>query len=246
MRSIRVKKKYYTLVINLLSGRIAWAGRGRNKEALEPFWKELKRSNAKIKAVCCDLSASYWSAIKENLPKADVVFDKFHLVKLMQENLDEIRKQLWREATGLMKRKIKGTRYLLLSKYSDLREDQLPTLQEALDANEPLWKGYLMKEMLDCIWTQNSKEEMENVLNSWCLTAAQSGVRQLQKVAKTFATHASGILAWFDHRISNGRMEGINNKVKTMLRKHYGLRDERFFILRLLSLHEQKFCLTGF
>ena len=64
-------------------------------------------------------------------------------------------------------------------------------------------------------------------------------------MAKTLATHATGILNWWEHRISNGRMEGINNKVKTMLRKHYGLRDERFFILRLLSLHETKFSLTG-
>ena len=64
-------------------------------------------------------------------------------------------------------------------------------------------------------------------------------------MAKTLAIHASGILSWWENPISNGRMEGINNKIKAMLRQHYGLRDERFFILRLLSLHETKLNLSG-
>ena len=75
--------------------------------------------------------------------------------------------------------------------------------------------------------------------------AAGSGVRQVMSMAKTVATHSWGILIWWDHPISNGRMEGINNKVKTMLRQHYGWRDERFFILRPLGLHEAKFKLAG-
>lgn len=245
MRSIRVKKKFYTLIIDLMTGRIVWAGPGKAKSDLKPFWKLLKESGAKIKAACCDLSATYWSAIQDHLPGTAVVFDKFHLVKLMNDGLDEIRRQMWREATGLMKKSVKGTRYLLLRNSQDLDEDQLVSLEASLEVNEPLWKAYLMKELLSYIWKAESKSEMESTLRSWCLIAAQSGVRQLQKIAKTFAVHVSGILAWFDHRISNGRMEGINNKVKAMLRRHYGLRDERFFILRLLSLHEQKLCLTG-
>jgi transposase len=114
-----------------------------------------------------------------------------------------------------------------------------------LEANEPLGKGYVIKEMMGLIWQQSSRRKMEAYLREWCLLAAGSGVRQLQSMAKSVAVHASGILAWWDHRISNGRMEGINHKVKTMLRQHYGLRDERFFILRLLGLHEAKFKLAG-
>ena len=118
-------------------------------------------------------------------------------------------------------------------------------VKAALAANEPLWKGYVIKEMMGLIWEQTSRRKMEAYLKEWCLLAAGSGVRQLQSMAKSVAIHASGILAWWEHPISNGRMEGINNKVKAMLRQHYGLRDVRFFILRLLGLHEAKFKLSG-
>jgi len=86
---------------------------------------------------------------------------------------------------------------------------------------------------------------MEAFLREWCLLTAGTGIKVLQTMAKTLASHATGILNWWDNPISNGRREGINNKIKAMLRQHYGLRDERFFILRLLGLHETKFRLSG-
>lgn len=239
------EKKFYTLVIDLESGRIVWVARGKQKAVLKPFWRALRKAKAKIQAVCCDLAVGYWSSVVEHLPKAAVVFDRFHLVKLMNEKLDDLRRALWREAEGLMKQTVKGTRYLLLMRRDKLGEEQLPKLEAALKANEPLWKGYVLKECLSLIWGQTTRRQMEQVLKEWCLLAAGSGVRQLQAMARTVATHAWGILSWWDHPISNGRMEGINNKVKAMLRQHYGLRDERFFILRLLGLHEAKFKLSG-
>jgi transposase len=239
------QKKFYTLVIDLESGRIVWVAKGKKGASLQPFWRALRKGKAKIEAICCDLAAAYWSAVVDNLPRAAVVFDRFHLVKLMNEKLDDLRRALWREAQGLMRQTVKGTRYLLLMRRDNLGEEQFPKLDAALAANEPLWKGYVLKECLGLIWEQTTRRRMEHVLKEWCLLAAGSGVRQLQAMAKTVATHAWGILNWWDHPISNGRMEGINNKVKTMLRQHYGLRDERFFMLRLLGLHEAKFKLSG-
>jgi transposase len=238
-------QKFYTLVIDLESGRIVWVARGKQGKSLKPFWRALRKAKAKIQAVCCDLSAAYWRALVDNLPEAAVVFDRFHVVKLMNEKLDDLRRALWREAQGLMKQTVKGTRYLLLMRRDKLGEEQLPKLEAALAANEPLWKGYVIKEMMGLIWEQTSRRKMEAYLKEWCLLAAGSGVRQLQSMAKSVAKHANGILAWWEHPISNGRMEGINNKVKAMLRQHYGLRDVRFFILRLLGLHEAKFKLSG-
>lgn len=238
-------KKFYTLVIDLESGRIVWVAKGKQGHTLKPFWRALRLAKVKIEAVCCDLSAAYWRAVVEHLPKAAVVFDRFHLVKLMNERLDDLRRALWREATGLMKQTVKGTRYLLLMRLDKVGEEQLPRLEAAVKANEPLWTGYVAKEMMRLIWEQPTKRRMASYLQEWCVIAAGSGLRQLQRMARTLSAHAWGILNWWDHPISNGRMEGINNKVKTMLRQHYGLRDERFFILRLLGLHEAKFRLTG-
>ena len=238
-------RKFYTLVIDLESGRIVWVAKGKQGKTLRPFWRALRKAKARIQAVCCDLSAAYWGAVVEHLPEAAVVFDRFHLVKLMNEKLDDLRRALWREATGLMKRVVKGTRYLLLMRLDNLGEEQLPRLEAAVKANEPLWMGYVVKEMMGLIWSQATKKKMASYLKEWCVVAAGSGVRQLKSIAKTVTQHAWGILNWWEHPVSNGRMEGINNKVKAMLRAAYGYRDERFFILRLLGLHEAKFRLSG-
>lgn len=239
------QKKFYTLVIDLDRGRIVWVARGRGADALRRFWRALRLAKAKIEAVAMDMSAAYWAAVAEHLPDAAVVFDRFHLVKLVNEKLDDLRRALVREATGLMKRTVKGLRYLLLMRRENVAEERLPQLEEALRHNEPLSLGYLLKEALGLLWEQPSRAHMQRFLQEWGQWAQDSGVRQMQLVAKTLQLHARGILAWWNHRISNGRMEGINNKIRTLLRQTYGLRDERYFQLRLYSLHAARLKLVG-
>lgn len=181
----------------------------------------------------------------ENLPEAAVVFDRFHIIKLVNEKLDDLRREMVREATGLMKNTVKGIRYLLLMRRENVREEKLPRLDEALKTNEPLNLGYLLKEALGLLCEQRSFESMAAFLKEWCQWAADSGVRQMQQLARTLMLHAHAILNWWGHRISNGRMEGINNKIRTMLRQTYGLREERYFTLKLYSLHDSRLALLG-
>jgi transposase len=239
------QQKFYTLVIDLDSGRIVWVAKGRGADALRRFWRALRLAKARIEAVAMDMSAAYWAAVAEHLPEAAVVFDRFHLVKLVNEKLDDLRRGMVREATGLMKKTVKGLRYLLLMRRENVAQERLPQLEEALRHNEPLSMGYLLKEALGLLWEQPSRARMQSFLQEWCQWANDSGVRQMQSVAKTLQLHARGILAWWDHRISNGRMEGINNKIRTLLRQTYGLRDERYFQLRLYSLHASRLKLVG-
>jgi transposase len=239
------QKKFYTLVIDLDTGRIVWVARGRGADALRRFWRALRLAKAKIEAVTMDMSAAYWAAVAEHLPDAAVVFDRFHIVKLVNEKLDDLRRAMVREATGLMKKTVKGLRYLLLMRRDHVAEERLPQLEEALRHNEPLSMGYLLKEALGLLWEQPSRARMQGFLQEWCQWAHDSGLRQMQSVARTLQLHARGILAWWDHRISNGRMEGINNKIPTLLRQTYGLRDERYFQLRLYSLHDSRLKLVG-
>ena len=126
------KKKFYTLVLDLDSGRIVWVCRGRGKPALQGFWRRLRKCKAKIQAVAMDMSGAYWAAVLEALPKVKVVFDRFHIIKLMNEKLDALRRDLVREAEGPLKMVIKGTRYLLLTRMDNLKDDQLPKLEMAL------------------------------------------------------------------------------------------------------------------
>ena len=105
------RKKFYTLVIDLDTSRIVGVARGKGGEALRKFWRAVRLSKARIQAVSMDLSAAYWAAVTENLPEAAVVFDRFHIVKLVNEKLDDLRRQMVSEATDLMKHKVKGIRY---------------------------------------------------------------------------------------------------------------------------------------
>ena len=147
------KVRFYTIVIDLEDGRILWAKPGRGKAALRAFWQRLRRARAKIRAVATDMSAAYWSAVLEHLPDAALVVDKFHVLKLMNERLDDLRRQMVREAEGPLKRRIKGTRFRLLRNPENLTEQPIPQLQAALRLNEPLLLGWYLKEELRELWT---------------------------------------------------------------------------------------------
>ena len=103
-----------TVVLDLESGQILWVAKGRGAAALRKFFRRLRLARAKVEAVACDMSAAYWSAILEGLPKARVVFDHFHIIKLANEKIDAVRRGLQREAGILDRRYLKGKRYLLL------------------------------------------------------------------------------------------------------------------------------------
>ncbi len=239
------KTRFYTIVLDLEDGRILWAKPGRGKAALRGFWRRLRVAKAKIKAVATDMSAAYWSAVLEHLPDAALVFDKFHILKLMNERLDDLRREMVREAEGPLKLQIKGTRFLLLRNPENLKADQIPKLDQALRLNEPLLLGWYLKEELRELWSQPSRKQMEAFLKDWCNKAGQTGIGQMLKMAKTLRTHASGILAYADHPITSGKLEGINNKIRTLTKRSYGFHDENFFILKLLSLHHSKYKLLG-
>jgi transposase len=239
------KQRYFTIVIDLRDGRILWAKPGRGQAALRGFWRRLRLSKAKIKAVATDMSAAYWSAVAEHLPRAALVFDRFHVAKLMNERLDDLRREMVREATGLMKKEIKGARFLLLRNLGNLTPEQIPKLDAALQVNEPLLIGWYLKEELRELWNQSSRPAMESFLKQWCQRAMESGIRQMAKMAKTLQVHIKGILAYADHPITSGKMEGINNKIKTLTKKSYGFHDQDYFILKLLSLHHAKYKLVG-
>jgi transposase len=239
------KQGFYTIVIDWEDGRILWAKPGRGKAALRGFWRRLRAAQVRIKAVATDMSAAYWSAVLEHVPEAALVFDKFHILKLMNERLDDLRRQMVREAEGPLKLRIKGTRFLLLRNVENLTDDQLPKLDAALRLNKPLLLGWYLKEELRELWNHTSRRRMDAFLKDWCDKAAETGIGQMLKMAKTLRTHTSGILAYADHPITSGKLEGINNKIKTLTKQSYGFHDENYFILRLLSLHHSKYKLLG-
>lgn len=240
------KKKYITLVICLESGRILWVGDGRGVRALSGFWRRLKRSGTRIRAVAMDMSGAYAAAVRERLPHAIITFDRFHVIKLMNQRLDELRGELVREAQGKeAKAQIKGLRWLLLHKQANLDPSARQRLQAALALNEPLAIGYLLKEQMGEIWEQRDGRAAWALMQSWCAMARASGIKQLIAMAKTLVRHAKGILSYYKTGISSGKMEGTNRKIRGLLCAAYGLRDYDFLKLRLYALHQAKWNFIG-
>jgi transposase len=240
--------RYLTVVLNLLSGVVVFVGDGKGVEALNPFWKRLRRARAKIKAVATDLSSAYIRAVRDNLPKAVHVFDHFHVIKLFNEKLSAFRRELYNRASSDEERQIlKGTRWLLLKNPENLDEDrnERQRLEEALELNKPLSVAYYLKEDLRQIWSQPNKRTARKVLRDWLARARASGIRILVQFAATLEEHQEGILNYYNYPISTGPLEGTNNKIKTMKRQAYGFRDQAFFKLKILGIHETKHALVG-
>jgi transposase len=240
--------RYLTVVMDLESGAVVFVGDGKGADALKPFWKRLRPSRAKIEAVAMDMSAAYRSAVSKHLPAAKIVFDHFHVVKLFNEKLSDLRRALYREATEVMHKEVlKGTRWLLLKNPQNLdaKKDEKKRLEEALALNKPLATAYYMKEDLRRFWEQPGKRFATSFLDGWIRRAEASGIKILQQMGKTLAAHRSGLLAYYDAMITSGPMEGTNNKIKTMKRQAYGFRDQEFFKLKILAIHETKYALIG-
>jgi len=240
-------KNYVTVVLDLQTGAVLFVGEGKGADSLHPFWRRVKRSRADIKAVATDMSEAYISAVGDNLPEADLVFDRFHVVKLMNEKLTDLRRDLQREAEEMKKETLKGTRWLLLKNPGNLDRggDESRRLQEALQLNKPLALAYYLKEDLRQFWEQKSKAKARDFLQDWIRRAKASGVGVLQTMANTLQGHRRGLLAWYDHPISTGPLEGTNNKIRTLNKQAYGYRDREYFTLRIYAMHEQKYALIG-
>jgi transposase len=241
--------RYLTVVLDLDSGRVLFVGDGKGADALKPFWKRVKRcKQCKICSVAIDMSPAYISAVRANAPKARIVFDRFHIVMLCNEMMTKLRRALYNEATELMdKNVLKGTRWLLLKNPENLdtSRNEAKRLKEALELNQPLATAYYLKDELRQFWEQPDKCSAGAFLFDWMRRAEASGIKLLKKFAHTLAAHKSGLLAWYDDRISTGPLEGTNNKIKTMKRQAYGFRDTEFFKLKIMALHETKYALIG-
>jgi transposase len=246
--SIGKGHKYLTIVLDLKTGAVVFVGDGKGADSLSPFWKRLKPSKARIKAVAIDMSPAYICAIQENLPQATIVFDHFHIIKLFNEKLSDLRRKLYNQVTADSdKQVLKGTLWLLLKNPENLDADrnEHQRLQEALQLNHSLATAYYLKEDLRQLWTQSDKNTAEKFLTAWAARARASGISILIKFANTLCAHRTGILAYYDYPISTGPLEGTNNKIKTMKRQAYGFRDIEFFKLKIMALHETRYALVG-
>jgi transposase len=248
---VAVKKghRYLTTVVDLDTGEVIYCVEGRDAECLKPFFLSIKRSRkARLEAIAVDMSKAYLKAIKLYAPPGvKVIHDRYHLVANMNAVLDEVRRDEYREKQGPERAVIKGSRYLLLSGWEKVASDETKRtrLEALLALNETLHKAHLLKEDLRLFWEQDSRGQAEAFISTWLKEARSASNAHLSAMADTVETHLEAILNYYDHPITTGPLEGINNKIKVLKRVAYGFRDMEYFKLRILFIREASFALVG-
>lgn len=246
--SIGAGHRYLTIVLDLASGAVVHVGRGKGGDALTDFWKRLRSSGAKIEAVGMDMSPAFIAAVKANLPQAKIIFDRFHVMKLLNDKLSDLRRAMYRDIKDTLGREVlKGARWLLLKRPANLdpKRKEKERLEEALRLNAPLAAAYYLKEELHEFWEQEDCYEAERFLLQWIENAEATKIRQMVAFAQTLRAYHSGLLNYYDYPISSGPLEGTNNKINTMKRQAYGFRDQEFFQLKIYALHKARYALVG-
>lgn len=222
--SYRKRHHYLTTVADHERRRIVWAKEGRSYEVLKEFFQTLGLDRCfKIKAATIDMAAGYHKAIEEWLPQADIVFDRFHVQRLASDAVDEVRRSMVRELHGTdAAKEVKGTRFVLLKKPKDLSPLEKLKLSVVQETNQQLYRAYLLKETLADALEYRQPARARQALADWLAWASRSRLKPFVRAARTIRNHFEGIIAYVKTRLTNGLVEGLNNKLRMIARRAFG------------------------
>ena len=232
------KLGYVTVVRDLISGSVLYVGKGKGGDALKKFRNRLKRKSKQIRAVSMDMSNAYSAWVKEVLPDADLIYDHFHLIKLMNDKLNNLRRSTMSKLEDEQKKELKGKRFMFIRNKESLDGNALDELEKLKEEFEHLGTAWFMKECLRNIYlmTHNSSDA-RLAFKLWCDKAEASGISCLKTMAKTISSRIEGILGYWRHgSLTNASHEGFNNKIGWLTRQAYGYRDEEYLHLKIYDL----------
>jgi len=226
--SWRRHHKYLTLVVDHDQGCVVWGAEGRNSATLDKFFADLGEARStQIEAVSLDLGPAYIKSVGDNAEQAIICADPFHCVKLVGDALDEVRRDLWQQLRRLpddrYAKGFKGARWALLKNPEDLTERQTDQLAKIRRNRGGIWRAYEMKEQYRAIFAGDlNRTQAAVLLDAWCARAQRSRLAPFVKAARTMRYRRDLILNAVEHGISNGRVEGLNTKVRLIIRRAYG------------------------
>jgi transposase len=221
--SFRRHHRYLTIVIDHDRGRVIWAGEGKSSDTLTAFFDELgPERRTSIELVSIDMSAAFIKAIEEVLPNASIVFDHFHVARLASDAVTEVRRAQMRQLASDERTPIKGTRWALLKNPENLRASEKAKLELVRKTNKALYRAYLLKETFLDIFTYRRRYYARRALDAWLAWAQRSRLAPFVRLARTVRRHLDGILAFIESRLTNARLEGMNNKVRLISHRAFG------------------------
>jgi transposase len=226
---------YLTVVRDLDLGSVIWVCEKRTRETLDKFFVELGEDKCKqIKLAVMDMWDPYIRSVHENT-SANIVFDKFHLSKVINECLDEVRKKEFAKAGKQKRIDMKHKRFLILSRADHLDKEEKETLEALMKDNQPLYKAYLLKEQILDIFSTATWENAIGRIMKWINNVEESGIDAFNKAVKRIWNYFYGIINYFRYKVTNAGSEGFNTKINVIKRRAYGFRDIEYFRLKILQ-----------
>ncbi len=234
-KSVRKGHGYVTVVLNGRTGELLHMAEGKKKESLECFLATLTQAQKNsIRAVCIDRNGAYRSVLAEQLPKAEIVHDRFHIMANLNSAIDEVRRSEWRSAKAEGKKVIKGSRYLLMMNRENLDESGRDRLLEITRLNEKLSTAYILKEDFRAIYTHSpSVRSARARIRRWHDAVLASGIEPMIRFAKGVMRDIKEVTAYFKHRVTSGRIEAFNNQIARLIHRACGMTNLKHLFLKM-------------
>ena len=238
--SVRKGHSYAIVVADLDQRRPIWMSEklGRTEEHMDEFFKEMgeKRSQS-IQLAVMDMWKPFRNSLKNNTSQVDIVYDKFHVLHHLSRALDNVRRLEYKRVADKDKRFIKGQRYTLLSHKANLDLKGRRSLNLLLKANKRLSKAYLLKESFGQLWDYNNPKWARKFFDNWKSQLRWSRLKPFEDFVALVERHWDGIVSYCrpDHKVSLGFMEGLNNKIRVIQRRSFGIRDMEYLRLKVVT-----------
>lgn len=228
---------YMTVVYDLESGQLIWVHEGKTADIFSLFLKQLSDTTKQgILGVAMDMGPSYQKSVNDDLPNADIIFDRFHVMQNFSRAIDNQRRIEFRKADKTGKDLITGTRYLLLKNSEKLNEEQQNKLNKLLLENKNINSIYILKEQLQALWANKTYEAMEMALEQWCQMADETNMIYMKKHAKSLRRHKKGICNYAKHPLTTARLEAGNVGIGMIRKRARGIHDTEYFKLKIRQL----------
>jgi transposase len=237
--SIRKRHTYRIVVSDLIRGRPIWfGGQDRSEASMSEFYAWLGASKRRrIRLAVMDMWKPFRNATETHAPQAAILFDKFHVLRHLGEALDKVRKSEYTRLTGKQRRYIKGQKYNLLSRRENLTLAGRQALKALLAANKRLNTAYLLRESFGQLWSYEREGWARRFFENWRASLKWQRLKPYEKFAQMIDRHWDGIAAYCkpENKVALGFVEGLNNKIRVIQRRAYGLRDEEYLRLKILT-----------
>ena len=237
--SVRKRHRYRVTVSDLGHRRPIWmGGEGRSEQDLDEFFSEIGPERCRtIKIVVMDMWKPFRKSVLKHVPDALIVFDKFHVLRHLSDALDEIRRLEIKRVNEKERKFIKGHRYTLLSNRANLSPEGRRSLQILLKANKRLHKAYLLKESFGQLWDYRYPASARKFFDNWKAQLRWQRLKPFEKFATMIERHWDGVVSYChpDNKVSLGFVEGLNTKIRVIQRRAYGIKDQDYLRLKVLS-----------